>query len=312
MDVFHSVAEYRAWRARQAGPVGFVPTMGALHSGHAHLMAVCRREINTRAREGLGPRGSSVVSIFVNPTQFGPGEDFDRYPRTLEADLEICRAQGVDAVFAPSAREMYGDSYPEGFTTFVEETRLSKPLCGAVRPGHFRGVTTVVSLLFQATRPDRAFFGLKDAQQFFVLHRMARDLHLEVSVEGVATVREPDGLALSSRNRYLSAAEREIAPLIAQTLGALAAQLEKPLLDDTHSLGAILSEARAGLEARGLKVQYLEPRRLPDFELWSAADQAADRPGVLAVAAHLGQTRLIDNRLIHGKHLKSLGYILHI
>ncbi len=180
--------------ARRAGKtIGLAPTMGALHSGHASLIRAAR--IGT---------GFTVVSIFVNPAQFGPSEDLDRYPRTLEADRALCGAVGADVVFAPSP----GDMYPDGFSTYVEVQGLGDHLCGPSRPGHFRGVATIVLKLFNIVLPDAAYFGQKDAQQARIIQQMARDLDLLVDVKVVPTVREPDGLAMSSRNRYLSSLQR--------------------------------------------------------------------------------------------------------
>ena len=210
MDILRTVPtmQAEAEAARCAGrTLALVPTMGALHRGHLALVE--------EARERVGPEGHVAVSIFVNPTQFGPNEDFDAYPRTLDADLDALRsAGGVDAVFAPSVDEMY----PEGAATLVRVAGLGEHLCGAHRPGHFDGVTTIVTKLLVACRPHVAVFGKKDAQQFLILRRMARDLGFGVEIAGVETVREADGLALSSRNRYLDPVQREQA-------GALSAAL---------------------------------------------------------------------------------------
>ena len=191
-------AEHRAGRR-----VALVPTMGALHEGHVALVTAARR----RAER-------VVVSIFVNPMQFNRRDDFDRYPRTLDADSAVCAAAGVDAIYAPTAAAMY----PEGFQSHVEVARLTEPLCGAARPGHFRGVTTVVTKLFHAVRPDVAVFGEKDFQQLAVIRRMAADLDFGIDVVGVPTVRESDGLAMSSRNRLLSASDREAAQCVPRAL----------------------------------------------------------------------------------------------
>ncbi len=210
MQVIHTVAEFRAWRSQARGPVGLVPTMGALHAGHGRLIE--------EARAGSG---SVAVSIFVNPIQFNQSEDFERYPRPVEADLDFCAACGVAVVFAPAVEEMY----PEPLATFVEVGRVSEAMEGFFRPGHFRGVATVVMKLFQIVQPERAWFGEKDAQQLAVIRRMVRDLNVPVEVVGVPTVREADGLALSSRNQHLSAEERGIAPLVYKALCAAAGSI---------------------------------------------------------------------------------------
>lgn len=270
--------ELRAWRRAVVGEVGFVPTMGALHQGHATLL----RSIRPRCE-------SSVLSIFVNPTQFGPTEDLSSYPRTLERDLEIAGKEGVDVVFAPTAAAMY----PEGFSTFVEENACARPLCGESRPGHFRGVTTVVLKLFNLIRPSVALFGLKDAQQYFVLHKMARDLDLDIRVEAMATVREPDGLALSSRNAYLSDEQRAVAPELYRVLKEIRSSQAMTWAKDT-------------LENRGFRVQYLQCLKLPTLDAPAAFE--SDQPALLAVAAYLGNTRLIDNVILNPEKLS--GYRL--
>lgn len=282
--IFRTRAELRAWRdGLGAGrTLALVPTMGALHAGHAELL-----------RRARASADAVVLTIFVNPAQFGPQEDLARYPRTLDADLAAARELRVDAVFAPEPAEVY----PEGYSTWVEETRLSEPLCGRFRPGHFRGVATVVLKLFNLIRPHVAFFGLKDAQQFFVLSRMTRDLDLDIRLEGVPTVREPDGLALSSRNAYLTPSEREIAPLLQRTLASTARALEGLAgvrgAGEAGAVDMILETARAALETSGFRPQYLELLELP--ELARVSRLAAGRSYLLAAAAQLGSTRLIDN-----------------
>lgn len=260
--------------ARQAAqPLVLVPTMGALHAGHAALIAAARRI--------AGPQGTVVVSIFVNPTQFGPGEDFTRYPRTPEADLEVCRAGGADAVFLPTAEDLY----PPGASTFVDETELSRGLCGAHRPMHFRGVCTVVAKLFLILHPAAAVFGEKDYQQLAVIRRMVRDLFLEVDVIGQPTVREADGLALSSRNRYLDADARGRASRFAAALrGTASACADDPA-------GAAAAAKTAIREAAGCDAEYVEAVDAETLE----SPPAAGRPAVLAAAIRLGGTRLIDN-----------------
>jgi pantoate--beta-alanine ligase len=291
--VLHTTAEMRAWRNGVSHvSVGFVPTMGALHAGHADLLRRMRRECD-----------QLVLSIFVNPAQFGPQEDLTKYPRTLESDMEAARECGVDAVFFPTPEQMY----PPGYSTYVEEQALTPRLCGEFRPGHFRGVTTVVLKLFNLVRPHAAYFGLKDAQQFFVLHKRARDLDLGVSVEGVPTVREADGLALSSRNVYLSGQERAIAPAIYETLQGAARHIESGA-----PVPATLAESRARLELQGFKVQYLECLSLPDFQTpQPGPGPGPGKPLLIATAAYLGATRLIDNIILWPERLEELGIKIH-
>jgi pantoate--beta-alanine ligase len=276
--VVATIAEVRAAvvEARRRGQaVGFVPTMGALHEGHAALV---------RAARAAG--GFVVVSVFVNPTQFGLAEDFGKYPRTLDADRAICHDAGADLVFAPAAAEMY----PERSVTFVEVTELDRELCGPSRPGHFRGVCTVVLKLFNIVQPDRAYFGAKDYQQARIVTQMARDLNVPVSVQVEPTVREPDGLALSSRNRYLSAEERAAAPAIYRALLAVKERAAKE-----QNVGALESGLRSELEAiPGTRVDYA---RIVDAETLQPIARV-ERPAVAAVAVILGTTRLIDNVVI--------------
>lgn len=254
--------------------VGLVPTMGALHEGHLALIAEARRH----------GAGFVVVTIFVNPLQFGPTEDFDRYPRSLEADVARCAEHDVDLVYAPDVRAMY----PDGFQTHVEVEELTARLEGAFRPGHFRGVTTVVTKLFQIAQPCVAVFGRKDYQQWKVLERMARDLDMRVSVVSHPIVREADGLALSSRNRYLSPGERERALSLSRGLAAARRAFDGGERD-ARALEAI---ARAQIEASVDRVDYVavaHPDTLGPF------DGAVGDRVLVAVAAHVGKTRLIDN-----------------
>ncbi len=268
--------------ARRSGAtVALVPTMGALHAGHASLL----RE--ARARAGDGP---VVVSVFVNPLQFAPGEDLDRYPRTLEADLEVCAAEGADLVFAPSVAEVYpGGPDPDpvtGMTTVVPGP-LAERLEGRTRPTHFRGVLTVVAKLLGLVRPDVAVFGDKDYQQLVLVRRMVVDLCLGVEVVGAPTVREPDGMALSSRNRFLDPEQRAAATALPRTLQAAVA--EAP-----YGLRAALDAARAELRASpGVDLDYLEIAG-PDLEPLPE-DPAAGTPCRVLIAARVGSTRLIDN-----------------
>ena len=277
--IVHAVAELRAvvaqWR-REGQRIAFVPTMGNLHEGHLRLVAAARQRAD-----------KVVASIFVNPLQFGPNEDFDRYPRTLRQDREKLETAHCDLLFAPSAEEMY----PRGRQglTVVTVPELSGLLCGRYRPGHFDGVTTVVNILFNQVQPDLALFGEKDYQQLFLIRRMVSDLHLPIELVGVPTERETDGLALSSRNQYLSAAERERAGGVHRALEAVAAALESGRRD----YASIAAEQLNVLESAGFSPQYLEIRR-PDL----SAPAAADRHWVVLVAAYLGKTRLIDNRSV--------------
>lgn len=249
--------------------VMLVPTMGALHDGHLALVRAARRV----------PGSVVVVSIFVNPLQFGSGEDLDAYPRTLDGDLALLRGEGVEIVFAPTAAAMY----PDGLRTTVQPGPLANELEGGSRPTHFAGVLTVVLKLLQIVRPDRMFFGEKDYQQLVLIRQLVADLNVDVAVVAVATIREADGLAMSSRNRYLDAAQREVAAALsaALTAGAHAAHA---------GAQAALDAARAVLDAvPALTVDYLELR---DLEL---GPLQPDRPGRLLVAARLGTTRLLDN-----------------
>jgi pantoate--beta-alanine ligase len=259
-------------------PVVVVPTMGALHAGHRALMR--------RARELAGPDGSVLATIFVNPLQFGPGEDFDRYARPLDADLEVCATEGVAAVFAPDRREMY----PRTPRVTVDPGPTGQVLEGEFRPGFFGGVLTVVLKLFQLTRPDIAVFGSKDAQQLALVRQMTADLDLGIRIEAVATVRDADSLATSSRNAYLSAGDRAAALAIP---AALAAGRDVA----AGGPGSVLSAARQVLgrpasNGQALRVDYL---CLVHPETFAPVSEQYSGPAVLAVAARVGATRLIDN-----------------
>ncbi|MET8862227.1 pantoate--beta-alanine ligase [Nonomuraea sp. NPDC004580] len=257
-------------KARRGGTVALVPTMGALHEGHRSLI----RQARVRADQ-------VVVSIFVNPLQFGPNEDFSRYPRTFDADLDVCRAEGVEVVFHPSAEDMYPPDRQVG----VSSGEMGRVVEGAARPGHFDGVLTVVLKLFNLVQPDLAVFGQKDAQQLALIRRMVADLDLPIEILGAPTVREPDGLALSSRNRYLSDDDRQVALALSRALRAGAARL---MPDE------IRAEAREVLDAAGpaLDVDYLA---LVDPATFAEVDDDFEGLAVLAVAARVGSTRLIDN-----------------
>ncbi len=269
------LADALAQRRRSGHRVGFVPTMGALHDGHASLMRVARDEADG---------GPVVVSVFVNPLQFGVGEDLDRYPRTLDDDLDLCARQGVEVVFAPSPDEVYPGGEP---VVSVDPGPLGDVLEGRTRPGHFRGVLTVVAKLFGLVRPDVAVFGQKDYQQLVLIRRMAADLCQGVRVVGAPTLREPDGLALSSRNRYLGPEERFQAVALHRTLRAAS---EAARYGPQAALDAARTELR---DAVGVDLDYLEIT-LPD--LTPLPDDLAGRTEARAViAARVGATRLIDN-----------------
>lgn len=260
--------------ARAGGKrIGLVPTMGALHRGHAALIDASVAECDF-----------TVVSIFVNALQFGPQEDFAVYPRDLDADQALCEEHGVDVVFAPTPGEMY----PSEQRTFVDVTGLTDGLCGAFRPGHFRGVTTVVAKLFHIASPDVAYFGAKDAQQLVVIRRMVRDLNFPIEVRAVATVREESGLALSSRNRYLSDEQQKGAAAIYQGLQAARALLEAGETNPERVRQAVRDEL---VKEPGLREQYVE---VVDAEELERVKRIEGRT-LVAVAAYAGKTRLIDN-----------------
>jgi pantoate--beta-alanine ligase len=279
MQIFRSVHALRLWSRseRAAGhSIGLVPTMGALHAGHASLI-----------RTAAAGCGRVAVSLFVNPTQFGPNEDFDRYPRSFEADCALAQANGASVVFAPSVAEMY----PSGAVTSVEVDELSNRLDGQSRPGHFRGVSTIVTKLLVAAEPDRAFFGQKDAAQVAVLRRMVLDLRLGVELVVCPIVREADGLALSSRNAYLSPEERRQALVLSRAVR----QIESLAASGQRSSAALLEAARALLTTEpAVQLDYLT---LVDWATLAPVETAA--PGSLfAIAAFVGATRLIDNTIL--------------
>ncbi|HEU4736920.1 MAG TPA: pantoate--beta-alanine ligase [Solirubrobacterales bacterium] len=263
---------------REGASIGLVPTMGYLHDGHLSLLRAARAECDV-----------VVMSLFVNPAQFGPGEDLDRYPRDEERDLRLAAAAGADLVFAPPVEAVY----PEGFATYVAvEGNLTEVLDGDRSrrgPAHFRGVTTIVAKLFNAVGPDVAYVGQKDAQQAAVIRRMVSDLDFPLRIEVLPTVREPDGLAMSSRNAYLDPGERQRATALSRALGAAAA------IAPSEGLGAGLDAASAELRAAGVEPEYLEAR---DAEDLSPVTELGDRPVLIAIAAPVGGARLIDNVLI--------------
>ena len=279
MEILRSPDAMREWRATLAPDqrVGFAPTMGNLHAGHIQLINVVKQQSNV-----------VVASIFVNPTQFGGNEDLDAYPRTLEADLAKLEAAGTAAVFTPTTT----DIYPDGIShhTAVDVPGLTDVLCGASRPGHFRGVTTVVSKLLGIVRPHVAAFGAKDLQQVLVIKKMVRDLSINTEIEVVPTVREADGLAMSSRNGYLSRDERALAPLFSRTLEETA----KRVAESGSDIGTVIAEGKAILANAGFAVDYLEARHTYNLSEASSLNQETAIFG----AAFLGTTRLIDNRIV--------------
>jgi len=267
-------AAMRRWRAANSGSLGFVPTMGYLHDGHMELV---RRSIEENLH--------TVVSIFVNPTQFGPNEDFSRYPRDEVRDLAQLSAAGVDAVYLPSASDMY----PEGFQTYVDVGRVTQPLEGAARPGHFRGVTTVVLKLFNAVGADRAYFGRKDAQQLRVIQRMVRDLDLGVDVVPCDIVREADGLAMSSRNVYLSETQRAAATVLKRSLDLARVRFA----NGTRDADALRDLVAAVIAEEPLaEIDYVS---LADEETLEELSGEVVRPALLSLVVKFGKTRLLDN-----------------
>ena len=274
MDIVHTVAELRA-RLKAESVVSFVPTMGSLHAGHLGLMRI--------ARARVGSEACVVVSIFVNRLQFGPKEDFGKYPRTLPEDAEKCRAAGVDVVFAPDEAEIY----PEPQTYVVEPPEIQHILEGAVRPGHYRGVATVVLKLFNIVQPQVAVFGKKDYQQCRVLDNMVRQLNLPIEMVLAETVRAEDGLALSSRNAYLSPAERANAP----QLNAALHEVKSAIQTGNRDFAALETYAQDTLVTQGWQADYVAIRRQHDLLPPTADDYAL----VVLAAARLGATRLIDN-----------------
>ncbi|MBK8575309.1 MAG: pantoate--beta-alanine ligase [Elusimicrobia bacterium] len=279
MKIIHSMGSVRqtvlGWR-RAERRVGLVPTMGALHEGHASLIRRARRE-----------NDEVVVSIFVNPVQFGPGEDFSRYPRPFVRDAALCRREGVSVLFAPKPSALYSTDHQ----TWVTVEKLAGPLCGPFRPGHFRGVATVVLKLFNMVQPDRAYFGKKDFQQLRVIEQMVNDLNVPVKIVPCPTVRDPSGLALSSRNAYLSPDERAAAPRLRRALRT-AGQVLKSRRNVREAQRAARNELR---QVPGARIQYLE---ILDPKTLSVPKKTG--PFLLAAAVYVGRTRLIDNLLVRG------------
>ncbi len=276
MKVVETIADLKSSRLKLPEPVGFVPTMGYLHEGHLALVRKARAE-----------NPSVIVSIFVNPTQFGPSEDFNKYPRDPQRDLALLGKEGTDVVFMPSAEEMY----PPNFKGWVEVGKIAERLEGASRPGHFRGVATVVARLFDIVQPDRAYFGQKDAQQLLVIKQMVADLNLSLEIVAVPTVREADGLAMSSRNTYLNPAERKQAVVLYQAL-----TLAQKLYSDGE---------RDAQTIRRQMTELIQKQPLADIDYISIADaKTLDEldevrpPALVSMAVKIGRTRLIDNDVI--------------
>ncbi|SMB99986.1 pantothenate synthetase [Thermanaeromonas toyohensis ToBE] len=279
MELFKTIPQVRQWvkaQRQQGKSIGLVPTMGYLHEGHLTLVR--------RAKDLCD---AVIMSIFVNPTQFGPQEDYERYPRDLERDLRLAQEVGVDAVFAPEVEEMY----PPGYATYVEVEGLTEVLCGASRPGHFRGVATIVTKLFNIVQPDKAFFGLKDYQQAMVIKRMVQDLNIPVEIVTVPTVREEDGLALSSRNKYLTPEERRQALSLYRAL-----KLGEGLIRQGERQASKVREAMAKeiLSQPLARIDYVS---INDAETLNPLEEISGKV-LLAVAVWIGSTRLIDNLVV--------------
>jgi pantoate--beta-alanine ligase len=274
MDIVTSLSELHTSRARLPGPVGLVPTMGFLHEGHLSLVHTAKSECK-----------SVVASIFVNPTQFGPNEDLTAYPRDLPRDLKMLQSAGADLVWTPTPEVMY----PPGFQTWVTAEEVTRPLEGSMRPGHFRGVATIVAKLFNAVQPHRAYFGQKDAQQAAVIRQMARDLSYPIEIVICPIVREPDGLAMSSRNSYLNPSERQAAGVLYRALTAARTAYQS----GERSAERLRQIVAATIQAEPLaRLQYVS---CADNETLQEIDGVITRPALLSMAVYLGKTRLIDN-----------------
>lgn len=285
MKVYKGISELRnaiASIKKHNRLIGFIPTMGFLHEGHVSLIKRARLDTDY-----------VVVSIFVNPVQFGPKEDFKQYPRDLTGDLKLCRAGRVDIVFAPEAKSIF----PEDFVTYVNVEGLSDVLCGASRPGHFKGVATIVAKLFNIVKPDIAYFGQKDAQQAVVVERMVRDLNMPLRIKVMPTVREKDGLAMSSRNTYLNLEERKEALSLYKSLKLAEALYKK----GERNSGRIIARMRSLIRRhRGVNIDYIS---IVDIKTLKRIDRISQK-ALIAVAAWVGKTRLIDNIVLNKPHTK--------
>lgn len=284
MKVIHSIQEMKAWRREQRAQgktIGLVPTMGYLHEGHLTLMRQAKKQCDL-----------VVASIFVNPIQFGVGEDYEDYPRDLSRDVALAEGANVDVIFAPAVADMY----LQGFQTTIEVAEVSQPLCGQSRPGHFRGVATVVTKLLNIVAPDQAFFGQKDAQQAAVLQRMVADLNMDVSINVVPIVREADGLALSSRNVYLSPEERQAALVLSGSLK----QAEDMVADGVVNVQEIRARVENLIAAEPMaNIDYVQLLALPNL----TEEAVLAERNLLAVAVRFGKTRLIDNIILEAAHV---------
>ncbi len=278
-------AEQPQAEIRPMAQLGLVPTMGALHAGHLSLIRRARQETQI-----------VVVSIFVNPLQFGPQEDLHRYPRELDRDRQLCDESGVDLIFAPTVDELYGQSSTEStnVTQVIPPKSMMSGLCGRCRPGHFEGVATVVTKLLNLVQPQRAYFGQKDAQQLIILHRLVADLNIPVEIVGCPIVREEDGLALSSRNQYLSDLERQQAPILYRSLQQAEAQFQSGTLAADHLIQTVHNELATAPLVEVEYVELVHPKTLEPLE-------QIEESGLLAIAARMGSTRLIDNRMLRAR-----------
>ncbi|MBN1526035.1 MAG: pantoate--beta-alanine ligase [Candidatus Omnitrophica bacterium] len=276
IETISGMSTFSKTAKKEGKSIGLVPTMGALHEGHLSLVRAAKKENDI-----------VVMSVFVNPIQFGPSEDLDKYPRDFKRDGEMARAAGVDAVFHPSASQMY----PEGFSTYVNVEGLTDTLCGASRPGHFRGVTTVVMKLFAIVKPDAAYFGQKDAQQAIVVKKMAEDLNLDIDVRILPVVREKDGLAMSSRNAYLSTDERKDSAVLYQALRKAEDLMRQGETDPAKVVKAMEGMIKAKQNARIDYIAVVDPKNLRDAKTVSG-------DALVALAVFIGKTRLIDNVIV--------------
>ncbi len=271
-----TISKMKALRRQLPEPVGFVPTMGYLHEGHLRLV-----------RQAKAENAAVVVSIFVNPTQFGPSEDFEKYPRDAKRDIFLLEGEDVDVLFMPEVLEMY----PEGYNSWVDLEGITAELEGASRPGHFRGVTTVVTKLFNITEPARAYFGQKDAQQLLVIRKMVSELNMNLQVVMVPTVREPDGLAMSSRNVYLTPDQRKQAPVLFESLKLAQSLWESGKREAGEIRQQMIERIESASDAR---IDYVS---IADIKTLQEIDRV-DRPALVSMAVRLGKTRLIDNILL--------------